>query len=488
MSQQVPKEIVLALGLSPNEQYRLQMQLGTRPRLLNYDTQSSKAVHQALDTDPLLVLIPWRVWKNLPQSKEELSLQEDDSRLLLIQPQQEDLELGSSQLLSQCVLGIISPDQDSSELNKALEQAREFRQQQKSLQQMKQEILLERELLHRKNSQLQFLNHFMHQVSQNLELEQILSQAVKNLSSFVPLQQTGIIFWEQLDQPENNACMVLDQDLSQPDQELWRSHLLQKTREQLGYNLPQPKERLLPWQLGSGELCRQSILDIPLQQQESSLGIISLQIQDLQHQGQDVLQTLNLAAGHLSLALSNALQMSRIKDLADVDRLTGLYNRRYFDHRLKLEIKRHQRENQPLGLLFLDIDHFKALNDTYGHQAGDLALQELGRLLTCTLRDTDIAARYGGEEFTLLLPNTNTHQAATLAERLRLEVSSLKFSYQGWELGFTVSIGVSSQKPDASLQGEQLLRLADQALYQAKAQGRNLVCRPDAGTVCQVGS
>jgi diguanylate cyclase (GGDEF)-like protein len=486
MSQQIPREIILALGLSRKEHSQMQHQLGRQPQILNYESLRPESISQELQKDPLLVLIPWRVWKNLPKVK-ETSLQAEESKLLLIQPQEG--ELGSEQLLSQCLLGIISPGQDSAELDKALQQARDFQEQQKRLRHMEQEILLERELLKRKNSQLQFLNRFMHQASQSLEPELILSHAAGDLSAFIPLQHLGAIFWEELDSSKSRANLVLDQRLSQPELEYWRSHLLQEAgklgaldfHEQQELHLPQGSEPSL-------EFCGQNILDIPLRQQEHTFGLLSLQVQDLHHQGQDMLQTLELAAGHLSLVLSHALQMSRMKDLADLDQLTGLYNRRYFDYILKLENKRHQRDKQPLGLLFLDIDHFKRLNDTYGHQAGDLALQELGRLLSSCLRETDTAARFGGEEFVLLLPNTNTEQAAILADRLRQEVSRLRIPYQDFELSFTVSIGVSSLTPEPDLARQLLLEQADQALYLAKAKGRNLVCSSSAGTACSFKS
>ncbi|MFO8033405.1 MAG: GGDEF domain-containing protein [Desulfohalobiaceae bacterium] len=486
MSQQIPQEIILALGLNKKEHSQLQSQLGGELQLKNYQSLSLEPLtHHPPQEDPLLVLIPWRVWKNLPKVQ-GTSLQGEESKLMLIQPQ--DTDLGSDQLLSQCVLGIISPGQDSAELDKALHQARDFREQQSKLSLMEQEILLERELLQRKNSQLQFLNRFMHQASQSLEPELILSHAARNLADFVPLQQLGTIFWEQPDSSRSRACIVLDHSLPQASLEHWRSHLLQEAGKLSDYGFQEHKQLALPQVLETSEFNRQNILDIPLLQQERTFGLISLQIDNLQHLGQDVLQTLRLAAEHLSLTLYNAFQMSRTKDLADLDQLTGLYNRRYFDHILNLEKKRHQRENQPLGLLFLDIDHFKDLNDNFGHQAGDLALQELGKLLSSSLRETDTAARYGGEEFVLLLPNTATEQATILAERLRQEVSRLRITYQGWELGFTVSIGVSSMIPDLAQEGNQLLEQADQALYLAKSQGRNLVCMAAAGTPCSSGA
>ncbi|MFP4392366.1 MAG: sensor domain-containing diguanylate cyclase [Desulfohalobiaceae bacterium] len=485
MSQQNSREIILALDLTEQEHSQLQRCLGRAPRIKNYKNQKTKLLAQDLQQDPLLVLIPWRIWKSLPRLK-EADLQSEDSKLMLIQPQTSDL--GTHQMLSQCLLGIIPPGQDRAELNKALQQARDFQEQQKRLQLMEQEVLLERELLQRKNSQLQFLTRFMHQTSQSLEPELILSYAAHNLASFVPLQHLGIMFWKQQDKSKSKSYIALDYSFPQATLDNWKSYLLREAWKLGGEDFQEQQEVNLPLGFEPSEFCAQDIVDIPLCQQEHAFGLLSIQVQDIKHLGQDVLQTLKLAARHLALSLHNALQMSRTKDLADLDQLTGLYNRRYFDHIFKLEKKRHHRESQPLGLLFLDIDHFKDLNDTFGHQAGDLALQKLGKLLSSSLRETDTAARYGGEEFVLLLPNTSTEQAAILAERLRREISKLRLFYQDWELRFTVSIGVSSLIPDLAQEGNLLLEQADQALYQAKAKGRNLVCKAAASTTCPFGT
>jgi diguanylate cyclase (GGDEF)-like protein len=131
-----------------------------------------------------------------------------------------------------------------------------------------------------------------------------------------------------------------------------------------------------------------------------------------------------------------------------------------------------------MSLLMLDIDHFKTVNDTYGHLVGDEVLREVGRLLSETLRSTDFTARFGGEEFTVILPQTTEEQARHLAERLRLLIAALQFTHQARSFSITVSIGVAGLQPGALARRRSLLEKADQALYQAKKLGHNQVFSP----------
>ncbi|MES9874681.1 MAG: diguanylate cyclase [Candidatus Sedimenticola sp. 6PFRAG7] len=171
-----------------------------------------------------------------------------------------------------------------------------------------------------------------------------------------------------------------------------------------------------------------------------------------------------------------------IRQLADADRLmerlaaedvlTGLLNRRMGMERLKTEIARCKRGGRPLSLAMLDIDHFKRVNDTMGHSAGDEGLRALADIIRSNLREYDIAFRYGGEEFVLVLPDTPAHQAMNVAERLRAAVECNKIIISGQEhLSFTISIGVEQLHADMEM--ETLMGHADDALYAAKKSGRN---------------
>jgi diguanylate cyclase (GGDEF)-like protein len=167
----------------------------------------------------------------------------------------------------------------------------------------------------------------------------------------------------------------------------------------------------------------------------------------------------------------NSLLFRQAQSAALQDSLTGLNNRAAFDASLKREIDLANRQHTPMSLLVLDIDHFKAVNDTYGHSSGDLALQILSKSITDTMRNSDIAFRYGGEEFTLILSNTDSDSAHLVAERLRVAVSQLSCNDSQRTFGFTISLGIAQLA-----RGENestLFDRADHALYQAKKSGRN---------------
>jgi diguanylate cyclase (GGDEF)-like protein len=173
-----------------------------------------------------------------------------------------------------------------------------------------------------------------------------------------------------------------------------------------------------------------------------------------------------------------------LETLAAIDWLTGLYNRRQFESLALAELARSQRYMRPLTLMMLDIDHFKKINDTYGHATGDRVLQALATVCLATKRDADIAGRLGGEEFALLLPETTGSAAAQFAERLRQQIRDCAPVVDGEKLPLTVSIGIASALLTSS--GIQpLLNNADQALYDAKRSGRNRVVlwRPPVETM-----
>ncbi len=186
---------------------------------------------------------------------------------------------------------------------------------------------------------------------------------------------------------------------------------------------------------------------------------------------------------NFSLALRTALDVRRIALLEQesiTDHLTGVYNRRYLQRRLLEEFERARRYQQPLTALLLDIDHFKRINDEYGHPSGDLVLKHFGALCLNTVRATDIVARYGGEELMVIAPHTSAPQAMLLAERLRRKVEEAVLVVETepmrrHELRFTVSIGVAALSTDDAACCNTLIEDADRALYRAKNEGRNRI-------------
>jgi diguanylate cyclase (GGDEF)-like protein len=158
------------------------------------------------------------------------------------------------------------------------------------------------------------------------------------------------------------------------------------------------------------------------------------------------------------------------------DALTGAHNRHFLDERLAAEVSFANRHRTPLTVMFVDADHFKKVNDTYGHAAGDEVLRRVARLLCDSMRTEDVVARYGGEEFVVLLRGVPTTGALAVAERVRAGVEALKIGYGGRWIPVTVSIGVATMSAERPVEStEALLALADGALYRAKGAGRNRV-------------
>ena len=179
------------------------------------------------------------------------------------------------------------------------------------------------------------------------------------------------------------------------------------------------------------------------------------------------------------LAEIRVLQV-QLQQQAIRDELTGLYNRRYLEESLERELQRAERTGQPLTLMMIDVDHFKAVNDTYGHQAGDRVLQAVAELLRKRLRAQDVICRFGGEEFVVILPDTPARQTLVRLQRWFRQEGLLAVTHADQVINVRFSIGLA-EYPGHGGSREQLLGAADQALYQAKNSGRNRVCLGAAG-------
>ena len=200
---------------------------------------------------------------------------------------------------------------------------------------------------------------------------------------------------------------------------------------------------------------------------------------------------LDRLAAIVAFCLESALTQERLKRVGLTDSLTGVQNRRYFEHRCLVEISQAQRHRQPLACMFLDIDKFKRINDSHGHQSGDVVLRGVAEVIQAQLRASDTIARYGGEEFVVLLPQTAALHAQEIAERIRVAVAAQAFRSQSDQtVPVTISIGLAMLPLDAAAsepaaQAEMLIATADRALYQAKHGGRNRVV---SDFVCPVRS
>ncbi|HEX5787083.1 MAG TPA: DUF484 family protein [Woeseiaceae bacterium] len=261
--------------------------------------------------------------------------------------------------------------------------------------------------------------------------------------------------------------------------------------ESLGGLAPQYAHLRRPW-LGPYAACdHQLVLPAP--------GIASMALLPLEHRGR-LIGSLNFGSSdaerythrhatdflaHLaviaSYCIENVVNRARLLRSGFTDVLTGWHNRRYLQVRLREELARAARDQSKLVCLMLDIDHFKRVNDTWGHAAGDAVLREFAQRIETQVRASDVAARYGGEEFVVLLPGTGTADGVRLAERIRNAVAAESFELpDGGNIPVTVSIGISAASPapqakDLKTLGESLLARADVALYSAKSEGRDRV-------------
>ncbi len=221
---------------------------------------------------------------------------------------------------------------------------------------------------------------------------------------------------------------------------------------------------------------KNTYLCIPILAQGEALGILHFQATDETPALADSeLSFKTTFAGQVGLSVANIRLREALRTQSIKDPLTGLYNRRYLEEMLEREIRRAVRAEQALGLLMLDLDHFKKFNDTYGHEAGDTVLRQTGAFLAKSIRAEDIVCRFGGEEFVIILPTANLNASCARAERIRSKLRELTVLHQGQSLGMvTVSVGVAVL-PEQGTSPKELLEAADAALYRAKRDGRDRV-------------
>jgi diguanylate cyclase (GGDEF)-like protein/PAS domain S-box-containing protein len=232
----------------------------------------------------------------------------------------------------------------------------------------------------------------------------------------------------------------------------------------------------------SGLICRHihhpapaGYICIPMMAQSEALGVLHLMQPDNVKMTETKQRMAITLSEHIAMALSNLKLHETLRSQSIRDPLTGLFNRRFMEESLELEIRRAARNQRPLGMIMIDLDHFKFFNDNFGHDAGDLLLKELGTLLRGSIRAEDIACRYGGEEFTLILPEGTGAITRQRAEFFREAIQHLNVHYRGHPLGrITASMGVAVF-PDHGRTARALIEAADKALYRSKAAGRDRV-------------
>jgi diguanylate cyclase (GGDEF)-like protein/PAS domain S-box-containing protein len=222
-------------------------------------------------------------------------------------------------------------------------------------------------------------------------------------------------------------------------------------------------------------------LCVPMVAQGNTVGVLHLEFESPQYDSgqesfRDSHQRLAISAGsQIALSLASLQLRETLREQSIRDPLTRLFNRRFLEEALERELQRAVRKQQTVAILFLDLDYFKRFNDTFGHEAGDSVLQSLADLFRTFFRATDICCRYGGEEFAIILPESTGVDAAARADSLRSQVKGLRLQYKQQTLGpLSLSVGVAAF-PEHGSTSEELLKIADQCLYQSKVRGRDVV-------------
>lgn len=226
-----------------------------------------------------------------------------------------------------------------------------------------------------------------------------------------------------------------------------------------------PKECKISWRV-------KSFLGIPMMIEEKVIGIfIVTSLRENAFSGYDK-YILSIICNHAAVSVSDAYLHAQVESLATTDGLTGISNHRHFQERLSGEFERTARHPEPISLILTDIDHFKKINDNFGHPIGDLVLKKIANILLKMTRKIDTVARYGGEEFVLLLLNTDKKQAVKMAERIRKTVETNRFEFDGKKISVTLSLGMATTPMDTKNKKE-LIEFADKAMYHSKRNGRN---------------
>lgn len=320
-------------------------------------------------------------------------------------------------------------------------------------------------------------------LSSSLRADQILGTILEQVGRVVPYDSASIFLLE-----EDRARVVtwrgydrfgvdrFMKDVSFPLDKADNLKRLFETRQSFFIPDIQKESR---WMATETSRHIRSWIGVPLIAQDQVLGFLSLDKTEVDFYTHEHASNLEMLAGHAALALRNALEYGEVELASQTDFLTGTFNRRYFLQQLTAELERARRGKYPLSLLMVDIDHYKRVNDSYGHAIGDQVLQMVVARIKDELRAADCLTRYGGEEFMVILPGTSQTAMKEIAERLRQAVAKEPFGCKdnNAELAIPVTISVGGATYPVHAQGAQeLILLVDQALYQAKSKGRNVVC------------
>lgn len=337
------------------------------------------------------------------------------------------------------------------------------------------------EELKQNNQDLTLLFEIGREMTQNLGIREIIDGLIKKMASFPGMDIFNVAL---IDDDNKNITLNVYHPASQSTKSVripirMEYGILREVieRKELTYrpdysfsNIPGALQDI--FEIPVQDL--HSVLGIPLFRENQVIGLISVISTQVDALNKQQIQLLETIASQVSVYFHNVFMYDRMKELAIIDELTGIYNRRFFYIAANKEINRSIRYKKDLSFVLIDIDHYKEVNDHYGHLAGDKVLQRITQVIQKELRTSDVFARYGGEEFLILLSDTSGNAAFEVAERIRKKVEALRVNYDEEEISVTISLGVTRLTKDRSSLHE-IMAVVDQALYSAKQKGRNRV-------------
>jgi diguanylate cyclase (GGDEF)-like protein len=323
-------------------------------------------------------------------------------------------------------------------------------------------------LMQRQNELEMAINRIGYAISNTQELENVLQSAVEEVGRALKAKHTELILHTHSGEAREakNGLERPIYDASHTPQTSHQSYIFRQESKRFKTGPLNTTPELLDSYLKPG------LLQIPVAYQNTNIGVLSIE-DDTPGRIWESEETLMVrtVSNQLAVAISHARLFQQMKAQAITDSLTGLYNYRFFQASLDRELQIAERNNDPVSLILLDLDHLKRINDTHGHRAGDSALRQVSRAMKQSVRSVDFCARYGGEEFVILLPRLGHEDALRLAERVRSAIAGSMVPNVGQ---VTASIGVATY-PISAQSKEALIEAADQAMYMAKSTGRNRV-------------
>jgi diguanylate cyclase (GGDEF)-like protein len=322
----------------------------------------------------------------------------------------------------------------------------------------------------RRRAQLEAVNAVARETTSVFDLDQLLDRLCEVILHNFPADQVSIVMYDEgyltVAHFRGKLTSVMDQGERLPENAGLCARALATGAPVLDNQVRDNSGYIAGFEETHSEVC------LPLISFSEPLGVLILDSAKADAFDPEEIHAMQAAADVCATAIQNARHFERARNLANVDGLTGIYNRRYFEQRILEELERSVRYNGSMALLMIDIDHFKKLNDEFGHLLGDEVLRQVSSIFEQHLRKLDVVCRYGGEEFAILVPETPGSRATAVAEKLRKIIES--WNFPGVPRPVTISIGVAEFPTDGRTRDE-LMKAADDALYSAKQQGRNRV-------------